>query len=112
MASSEEFMEYVSEQISGAGKITYRKMFGEYGVYCNGKIIGLVCDNQFFLKVTKVGRELLKEVVEAPAYNGARPSFLIENLEDREYLAKLVYETYEELPFQVKKVKKKKHKEV
>ncbi|WP_026886356.1 TfoX/Sxy family protein [Clostridium beijerinckii] len=48
MASNIEFVEYVCEQISGAGSITYRKMFGDYGIYCNKKIIGLICDNQFF----------------------------------------------------------------
>ncbi|APC79487.1 hypothetical protein NPD2_3326 [Clostridium botulinum] len=48
MASNIEFVEYVCDQISGAGDITYKKMFGDYGVYCNEKIIGLICDNQFF----------------------------------------------------------------
>lgn len=105
MASSVEFVEYVCEQISGAGTITYRKMFGEYGIYCDKKFIGSICDNQFFLKITSKGRALLREVQEAPAYDGARPSFLIEALEDREYLAKLVRVTYEELP--EKKEKKK-----
>ena len=55
MASTVEFVEYVCDQISGAGSITYKKMFGEYGIYCNEKIIGLICDNQFFVKKTKIG---------------------------------------------------------
>lgn len=105
MASNIEFVEYVCEQISGAGRITYRKMFGDYGIYCNQKIIGLICDNQFFLKITKGGRNLLCEVIEAPAYEGAKPSFLIEYLDDRDYLTEVVSATYEELPMQ--KVKKK-----
>lgn len=100
MASNIEFVEYVCEQISGAGNITYKKMFGDYGVYCNQKIIGLICDNQFFLKVTKSGRELLSEVIEAPAYKGAKPSFRIESLDDREYLTEVVSATYAELPMQ------------
>lgn len=98
MASNIEFVEYVCDQIGDAGEISYRKMFGDYGVYCNKKIIGLICDNQFFLKITKAGRELLKEAIEAPAYEGAKPSFLIESLDDREYLSEIVYATYEELP--------------
>lgn len=105
MASNIEFVEYVCEQISSAGRITYRKMFGDYGIYCNQKIIGLICDNQFFLKITKGGRDLLREVTEAPAYEGAKPSFLIESLDDRDYLTEVVSATYEELPMQ--KVKKK-----
>ncbi|WP_027622933.1 TfoX/Sxy family protein [Clostridium lundense] len=98
MASNIEFVEYVCDQISGAGTITYRKMFGDYGVYCNRKIIGLICDDQFFLKKTESGKDLLHEVVEAPAYKGAKPSFLIECLDNREYLAEVVSATYKELP--------------
>jgi TfoX/Sxy family transcriptional regulator of competence genes len=106
MASNIEFVEYVCEQISGAGNITYRKMFGDYGVYCNQKIIGLICDNQFFLKVTEGGRKLLNEIIEAPAYKGAKPSFLIESLDDREYLSEIVSVTYKELPMPKPKKKK------
>lgn len=110
MASSEEFVTYVCDQIGEAGSITYRKMFGDYGIYCNGKIIGLVCDNQFFLKKTEAARKLLKEIVEAPPYEGAKPQFLIEDLEDKEYLGRLIKESYEELPMQKEKKKKDRDK--
>ncbi|EKO1914100.1 TfoX/Sxy family protein [Clostridium botulinum] len=106
MASNIEFVEYVCDQIGDAGNITYKKMFGDYGVYCNNKIIGLICDNQFFLKITKAGRDLLNEVIEAPAYEGAKPSFLIESLDNREYLNKIVFATYKELPMPKPKKKR------
>ena len=99
MSTSEEFMIYLADQLSGAGEITYRKMFGEYALYCDSKVIGLVCDGQFFLKITKAGRELIKEVCEAPAYEGAKPSFLITSTDDREYMTKLIRATWRELPF-------------
>ena len=86
MATNQEFANYVCDQLSLAGYITVKKMFGEYGIYCDGIIIGLLCDNQFFLKKTEEGRNVLKEIVEAPAYKGARPTFLIESLDDKEYL--------------------------
>lgn len=105
MASSPEFIEYVCAQLSLAGTIQARKMFGDYGIYCDGKIIGVVCDNQLFLKPTKAGRALLETPVEAPPYPGAKPSFLIETLDDPEALARLVRAGWEELP--VKKAKKK-----
>ncbi|KEI77999.1 competence protein TfoX [Clostridium botulinum A2 117] len=107
MASNIEFVEYVCDQISGAGDITYKKMFGDYGVYCNEKIIGLICDNQFFLKITKDGKDLLHEAIKAPAYKGAKPSFLIESLDNREYLAKIVSATYKDLPMPKPKKTKK-----
>ena len=108
MSTSVEFMVYLADQLSDAGEITYRKMFGEYVLYCDSKVIGLVCDGQFFLKKTDAGRKMLKEVCEAPAYEGAKPSFLITSTDDREYLTKLVRATWDELPFP--KPKKAKNK--
>jgi TfoX/Sxy family transcriptional regulator of competence genes len=98
MTSDLGFVEYVCEQIGGAGTITYKKMFGEFGVYCNAKIIGLICDNQFFLKKTEHGGALLPEGMEAPPYPGAKPYFVIESLDDKEALSILVEATYDELP--------------
>lgn len=109
MASSQEFVDYVCDQISGAGVITSRKMFGEYGVYCNGKIIGLICDNQFFVKKTPGAADLLTDPEEAPPYDGAKPMFVISDLEDRDFLTAFILKSYEELPIQ--KTRKKKVKE-
>ena len=106
MASTLEFVEYVCEQSNGAGIITYKKMFGEYGIYCNGKIIGLICNNQFFVKKTKTGETLLNEVEEASPYKSAKPHFVVDFLEDKDLLGKFIEKTYEELPMQ--KMKKKK----
>ena len=58
MASRPEFVQYIADQLTGAGTITYRKMFGEYGIYCDGKIFGVICDDQFFVKVTEAGKRL------------------------------------------------------
>jgi TfoX/Sxy family transcriptional regulator of competence genes len=106
MASNIEFVEYVCDQINNDKNISYRKMFGEYAIYCNEKVVGLICDNKFFLKITDGGRKILKEVLEVPAYKGAKPSFLIEMLDDRDYMSNLINTTYNELPDV--KVKKKK----
>lgn len=80
MASSEEFMQYVVDQLNSAGTITYRKMFGEYGLYCNGKFFALVCDNQLFIKVTNEGQTVSASLKKAPPYEGAKPWFLISEL--------------------------------
>ena len=52
MASKIEFVEYIADQLKSAGVITYRKMFGEYGFYCDGKFFAVVCDDQLFIKIT------------------------------------------------------------
>lgn len=82
-------------------------MFGEYALYCEGKDVALVCDNQLFVKPTEGGRAFIGDVNEAPPYPGAKPSFLIDaRVEDRQWISKLIRITYEELPEQ--KIKKKK----
>ena len=107
MASDLGFVEFVVEQIQNAGVIRYRKMFGEYALYCNDKVIALICDNQLFVKSTKAGESFIGKVVKAPPYPGAKPSFLIEDqLEDREWLSELIALTERELP--TPKPKKKK----
>ncbi len=98
MASNIDFVEYVCEQISGAGEITYRKMFGDYGVYCNSKIIGLICDDQFFVKKTKAGAEIIPGCEEASPYTNAKPHFLIEDVDNKELMAEFISATYNELP--------------
>ncbi len=106
MASGLDFVEYVCEQISGAGEITYKKMFGEYGIYCNGKIIGVICDDQFFVKKTQAGAGIYPGCEEAAPYTGAKAHFVVESVDDRELMARFISATYEELP--APKPKKKK----
>jgi TfoX/Sxy family transcriptional regulator of competence genes len=104
MASDLEFVEYVRDQMRGAGEITFRKMFGEYAVYCNGKVVALVCDNQLFVKPTVAGRARIGAVREAPPYPGARPHFLIdEKLDDGPWLGGVIVATERELPAPVPK---------
>lgn len=110
MASNQDFVDYILDQIEDAGQITARKMFGEYGIYSNGKIFALVCDNKLFIKPTEAGRTFIKDVVEAPPYPGAKNSFLIEEkLDDRKWLSELIRITVKELPEpKPKKPRKKK----
>ena len=106
MAATESFVQYVCGQMGQAGPITYRKMVGEYAVYLHEKVIGLVCDDQFFLKITKAGEALLPTAMRQPPYPGAKPSFVIEDLENKPFLTALVEATWEQLP--IPKPKKKK----
>jgi TfoX/Sxy family transcriptional regulator of competence genes len=108
MASDQEFVDFIVDQLENAGDITSRKMFGEYVIYCDGKVTALVCDNQLFVKPTEAGRSFIGEVVEAPPYPGAKTSFLIEDgFEDRDWISDLVRITAKELPEPKPKKKKK-----
>ena len=109
MASDKKFVQFVVDQLDNVGTITFKNMFGEYGVYSNGKLFGLICDNKLFIKPTSGGRSFSKDVAEAPPYPGAKNSLLIEDqLDDREWLSELVRITLRELPPPKPKGKKKK----
>lgn len=99
MASDQDFVEFVVDQIGRECDVTYRKMFGEYGLYSKGKIVAVICDNQLFVKPTEAGRSYIGNVVEAPPYPGAKPSFLIEEgIEDGPWLTRLIAITEAERP--------------
>lgn len=108
MASDQQFVDFVVGQIENAGEIMARKMFGEYGVYSDGKLFGLICDNKLFIKSTQSGRDFIGDVVEASPYPGGKPSFLIEDkIEDRAWLSELIRISVKELPMPKPKKKKK-----
>ena len=100
MASDQSLVDYLIGKMEEAGEVTARKMFGEYGLYCDGKIFALVCDNALFIKPTPAGRIFTGTPTEAPPYPGARPSFMIaeEKWDDREWLGHLVRVTLADLP--------------
>ena len=98
MSSKIEFVEYIAEQCRGAGEITYKKMFGEYGLYCGGKIFALICDDQFFVKITDEVKARYPELPEQPPYDGAKNYFLVEDVDNTEFLTELVAATCNALP--------------
>ena len=107
MASNTDFVQYIADQCSGAGEIMVKKMFGDYGIYCDGKIFGLICDDCFYLKPTDAVRPLLRVVDMRPPYDGAKDYFYIADVDDRDYVSQLVRETCKALP----EPKPKKHRE-
>lgn len=98
MASSPSFVQYIVDQCGGAGDITVRKMFGDYCIYCYGKVFGLISDNRLFVKPTEEGRKMLHSEILMPPYDGAKPYFLIEEIDDHNYLTQLVKVTVDALP--------------
>ncbi len=98
MSSKFSFVQFITDQIQSAGQIRFRKMFGEYAIYCNNKVIGLVCDNQLYIKPTEGGKQFIGNTIEIAPYPGARPYFLIQDkLEDVDWLSELVRITCNEL---------------
>ena len=102
-------MQYIADQLREMGLISYRKMFDEYGLYCDGKYVAIICEDQLFLKVTKAGIEFYPELEENPHHEGAPVSYhFVEDVDDKEWLEKLVRITWEGSPYPKPKTKKRK----
>ena len=98
MACNPDFVQYIIDQCSGAGEIAVKKMMGDYCVYCDGVLFGLICDNNFYVKVTGPGNAVLREVILRPPYDGAKDYFYISDVDDRDYLTALITATIFALP--------------
>jgi TfoX/Sxy family transcriptional regulator of competence genes len=108
MANDPDFIEFIVDQIDASCDIRYRHMFGGTTLYSHDKVVALICDDQLFMKPTPAGRAFIGTVVEAPAYEGARNSFLIgDQIEDGEWLTELVRVTEAALPKPNARKKKK-----
>lgn len=100
MATQQRTVDYLREQAIGAGEVSTKPMFGEYGVYVDSKMIGSICDDQLYVKPTVAGRAHAGAVPEAPPYPGAKPHLLIEvdRWDDAEWMGDLLRVTAAELP--------------
>ncbi len=92
MATRASAVEFILEQSAGAGAVSAKKMFGEYGIFCDGRMVALVCDDQLFIKPTPAGRVYAGQLPEAPPYPGAKPCLLVpgEKWDDAEWLSTLI----------------------
>ncbi|WP_133128694.1 TfoX/Sxy family protein [Legionella nagasakiensis] len=110
MGSKQNTVDFILEQFSEAGVVHAKKMFGEYGVYCDGKLVALVCDDQLFVKPTLAGKAFIGNYTESIPYPGAKPYLLIsgEQWDDQEWLSQLIKLSSAELPRPQKKQPRKK----
>ena len=110
MASEAKTIEYLLDQLRSRGAdVAAKKMFGEYGLYLNGKMVAMVCDDQLFLKPVPGTTAMLASAETAPPYPGAKPLPTVDGdrWEDADWLADLFRITASELPApKPKKVKK------
>ena len=103
MASSKEFMEYISDQLSDLDEISYRAMMGEYIIYYRGKIVGGIYDDRFLVKPVKTALAMMPDAEMELPYEGAKEMLLVSDVDNKEFLRKLIESMYEELPASKKK---------
>ena len=106
MSSSKEYLNFILEQLSELEDITYRAMMGEYIIYYRGKIIGGIYDDRFLVKPVKSAIAYMPNKKYELPYDGAKEMLLVDDVDNKEFLANLVNKIYDELP--TPKAKKKK----
>ncbi|MEI6222686.1 MAG: TfoX/Sxy family protein [bacterium] len=108
MATTQQVADHILQSIHLPGDLFAKKMFGEYALYYNDKVVALICDNHLFIKITPNTEHHLDSSHHAPPYPGAKNHFKIpaEKLRDTPWLSNLIQETFNALP--IPKPKKKK----
>ena len=106
MASSKEYLEFILDQLSGLDGITYRAMMGEYIIYYRGKAVGGIYDDRFLVKPVKAAVAMMPDAERELPYEGTKEMLLVDDVENREFLERLLEAMIDELP--VPKPKKKK----
>lgn len=101
MTTRQTTIDFILEQLSSLPDVRARKMFGDYALYCNEKVVGLVCDDELFIKITEEGHAFnAQDYEEGIPYKGAKPYMHIsEKLDDRDWLCQLISITANVLPF-------------
>ena len=102
MATTNEYIEYVCEQIQGVGEIRYKKMFGEYMVYVNQKPVIIVCDNVPFVKMLDCIKEKMQDAETGYPYKGAKEHYVLD-IDNCEFCKDVVCEIEKVTPIPKKK---------
>ena len=103
MASNREYLDFILDQLLPLQGVSYKAMMGEYILYYRGKTVGGIYDDRLLVKPTASARRLLPEARSELPYEGAREMLLVENVEDRAFLTRLLDAVAEELPAPKKK---------
>ena len=100
MATSGQTIEILLENLVDIPTIRVRNMFGEYALYVGEKVVGLVCDDKLFIKITDASTALVRTHDLALPYPGAKDQYRIDenDWDDREYMTELLLATADSLP--------------
>ena len=109
MASTKEYLDFVLEQLSGLDEITCRAMMGEYILYYRGRVFGGIYDDRLLVKHVPTVLKMLPDASMELPYEGAKEMILVEDIDDREFLCKLVESMWDELPERKKRRKAERH---
>ena len=103
MASGEEYLTYVLDQLSGLDGISWRTMMGEYILYFRGRIVGGIYDDRLLVKPVPAALSLMPDAPRELPYPGAKEMLLVDDVDNKEFLRDLLEAMYDELPAPKKK---------
>ena len=103
MPSSREYLSYIMEQLAPLEGITTRQMMGEYIIYYREKIVGGIYDDRLLVKPVKSAVSLMPNAIYELPYDGAKEMLLVDNVDNKDFLTRLIVAMYDELPAQKKK---------
>jgi TfoX/Sxy family transcriptional regulator of competence genes len=107
LATDLTFVQHVAEQARLGSRLTWRKMFGEYALYIDGRVVAFACDDSIFIKPTAATAALVTDLPQRPPYPGAKLYPVADELlDDPERLQHLLLATWQAVP--APKAKKKK----
>ena len=95
MASSKDYRDFVLEQLSLVPDVFCRPMMGEYLLYSNGVLFGGIYDDRLLVKVVPENGKY-NMPTEIP-YDGAKPMYFVEDVDNKELLAEIVSTTAQAL---------------
>ena len=98
MASSKEYLTFILEQLSDLEGISYRAMMGEYIIYYREKIVGGIYDDRLLVKPVKSAVSLMPNAIYELPYDGAKEMLLVDEVDNKGFLAGLFGSMYDELP--------------
>lgn len=106
MASSKDYLNFILGQLCGLDDISYRAMMGEYILYYKGKVVGGIYDDRLLVKPVEAAISYMPNAVYELPYEGAKKMLLVDDVDDKDYLAGLFEAMYEELPYPIQKKNK------
>ena len=95
MPTTKDYKDFVLEQLSETPNIECKPMMGEYLLYQNGVLFGGIYDDRLLVKITPTNQEY--QMPEEIPYNGAKPMYLVEDLDDKNKLKEIITKTAESL---------------
>ena len=91
MASTKEYRDFILEQLLEAPNITCRPMMGEFLLYSNNVLFGGIYDDRLLVKIVPENEQY--KMLESIPYDGAKPMYLVEDVDDKEKLIEMIEAT-------------------